>query len=91
MESENDVVWITLQAHQSKWKRVIIPKFQGDGTYLMSIFYADPNHREKFLNLTLCRTRKKQQHTCQFVFMLTAILGPIFCDEEKRHGSCTEF
>ena len=48
MESENDVVWITLKALQFKWKRVNIPKVKGYGTDTMSIFYDNPNHREKF-------------------------------------------
>ena len=47
MESENDVVCITLQDHQFKWKKVNISKVGGYGTDLMSIFYAYPNHREK--------------------------------------------
>ena len=57
-ESENDVMLITLQARQLKWKKVNIPKVKGDETDLMSIFYADPNHREKCFYLTLCRTGK---------------------------------
>ena len=55
-ESENDVVWITLQALQFKRKGVNIPKVKGYGTDAMSILYYNTNHREKFLNLTLCRT-----------------------------------
>ena len=47
-ESENDLVWIILQAHQFNWKKVNIPKFKGHGTDLMSILYADPNHRKFF-------------------------------------------
>ena len=50
-EYENNVVWITLQARQFKWKKLIIPKVKGDGTDLISIFYANPNHREKFFKL----------------------------------------
>ena len=46
-EYENYVVRITLQVRQLKWKKVTIPKVKGDGAYLMSIFYADPNHKEK--------------------------------------------
>ena len=61
-ESENDVVWITLQYRQFRWNNVTITKVKRDGTDLMSISYADINHKEKFLNLKLCRTRKKQQH-----------------------------
>ena len=46
-EYENDVGWITLQARQFKWKKVNIQKVEGDGTDTMSIFYNNPNHREK--------------------------------------------
>ena len=53
MESENNVVWITFQARQFKWKKLTIPKVKEDGKEYMSIFYSNPNHREKFLNLTL--------------------------------------
>ena len=64
-ESENDVVWIILQARQFKWKNLNILKVKGDGTDARSILYDNPNHREFFLNLTLCRTYKKQQNLCQ--------------------------
>ena len=47
-ESENDMVWITLQARQFKWKKVNIPKLKEDGTDAMSIIYENPNHRRKF-------------------------------------------
>ena len=47
-ESENDLVWITLKARQFKWKNLIIIMVKGDVTDLMSIIYADPNHRGKF-------------------------------------------
>ena len=52
-KSENDVVWITLQDRQFKWKKVNIQKVKRDRTYSISIFYANTNHREKFLYLTL--------------------------------------
>ena len=55
-ESENDVMWITLQYLQFKWNKVNIPKVKGDGTDGMSIFYDNTNHRGNFLNLALCRT-----------------------------------
>ena len=48
MESENDVVWITLQAHQFNWKKVKIPKVKGDGTETISMFYENPNQMERF-------------------------------------------
>ena len=51
MEYENDVVWITIQARQFKWKKVTIPKVKEYWTDLMSIFYADPKHTEKFFKL----------------------------------------
>ena len=38
--SENDVVWITLQARQFNWKKVNIQKVKGDGTEKMYIFYS---------------------------------------------------
>ena len=59
-EYENYVVWITLQDCQFKWKKVKIPKVKGNGTDAMSIFYDNPNHREMFLNLILCRTQEKK-------------------------------
>ena len=65
--SENDVVWITLQTRQVKWKKVTIPKVKGDGTDLMYIFYANPNHRGKFFKLETVQDKKKQQHMCQFL------------------------
>ena len=58
-EYEKDVVWITLQDRQFKWKKEIIPKVKGYGSDLMSTFYTNTNHREKFLNLTLFRTREE--------------------------------
>ena len=54
--SENDVVWITLQARQFRWKRVNIPKVKGDGTDAMSISTTIPTIGESFFNLTLCKT-----------------------------------
>ena len=47
-EYENDVVWITLQAHQLKWKKITIKKVKKDGTDLMSILYTNPKHRNIF-------------------------------------------
>ena len=48
MKSENDVVWITLQARQFKWKEVKNPKVKRNGTDAISIFYKNTNHRGKF-------------------------------------------
>ena len=45
-EYENDVVWITLQARQFKWKKVNIPKVKGYEIDLMSIFYVDSNNSD---------------------------------------------
>ena len=64
-EYENDVVWITLQARQFKWKKVNIPKVKGYGTDAMSIFYDNPNHREKVFKLDTLQYIEKQQHLCQ--------------------------
>ena len=72
-KSENGVVWITLEARQFKSKKVIIPKVKGDGTDLMSIFYANSNHRGKCFKQTTTYV--------PIFFMLPSILGPIFCDE----------
>ena len=44
-EYENDMLWIIIQARQFKWKKVNIPKVEGDGTDTMSIFYKNPNNR----------------------------------------------
>ena len=46
--SENEVVWITLQARQFKWKKLNILKVKGYGTESMYIFYSNPNHQERF-------------------------------------------
>ena len=61
-ESENDVVWNTMQVHQFKWKKVKIPKVKIDGTDIMSILYENTNHREKFLKLDTVQDIEKQQH-----------------------------
>ena len=82
-ESKNDVVWITLQARQFKWKKLNIPKVKGYGTDLMSIFYSDTNHRGKLLKLGTVQDEGKTTTYVPIVFMLPAILGPIFCDEVK--------
>ena len=82
-ESENDVVCITLQAQQFKWKNVTIAKLKVDGAKLMSIFYADPNHREEFFKLDTLQDEGKTTTYVPIVVMLSAILGPIFCDEGK--------
>ena len=86
-DSENDVVWITLQARQLKWRKVNIPKVKGYGTDAMSIFYDNPNHLESFLNLTIFRT-EGEKTSVPIVVMLPSILGPIFYGEGKWHGSC---
>ena len=50
-EYEYDVVCITIQALQFKWKKVDIQNLKVDGTDTMYILYNDPNHRVKFLKL----------------------------------------
>ena len=50
-ESENDVVWITLQARHFRWKNVNIPKVKGYGKDAMSVFYNNPNHKENIFKL----------------------------------------
>ena len=89
-ESENDVVWITLQSNQFKWKNKIISKAQGDGKDLMSIFYDNPNHREKFSKIDTVQDEVITMTYVPIVFMLPAFLSPIFCDEETLHGSCID-
>ena len=44
-ESENDLVWITLQARQFRWKKVNISKVKGYGKDRMSIIYDNPKNR----------------------------------------------
>ena len=66
-EYENDVVWITLQARQFRWKKVNIPTVKGDGTDAMSIFYDNTNNREKFCKLDTVKDIEKQQHMCQLL------------------------
>ena len=84
-EYENDVVWIILQFLQLKWERLTIPKVKEYGAYLMSILYADPNHRN-FFNPDTVQDEEKNTTYVPIVVMLTAILGPIFCDNEKVMG-----
>ena len=82
-ESENEVVWITLQARKFEWKKVTIPKLKEYETDLVSIFYADPKHRENFFKLETGQVEDKTKTYIPIVFMPPAILGPIFCGEEK--------
>ena len=89
-ESENDVVWITLQSHQFKRKKVNITKVKGYGTDLMSTLYADPNHREKFFKLETFQDVEKQQHMCQVLSCYLQTLYQSFVMRKKRHGSCME-
>ena len=77
-EPENDVMWITLQAHQFKWKELNIPKGKGDGAHLMSIFYTDPNHRETFLKLDTLQDKEKTTTYVPSVDILPASLGLFF-------------
>ena len=46
-ESENDVVWITLQARQFRGEKLNITKVKLYGTDTMSVFYDNNYHREK--------------------------------------------
>ena len=59
------MVWITLQSRQFKWKKVNVPKLKGSGTYAMSIFYSNPNHRETFFKFDTVQDIEKQEHMCQ--------------------------
>ena len=81
-ESENVVVWITLQSLQFNWKNVNIKKVYRDGTYTMSMFYNNPNQRESFFNWH-CAGHIKTTTNVPIVVMLPSILGPIFGGEEK--------
>ena len=81
MESEKYVVWITLQACQFKWKRVIVQKVKRDGIDLMSIFYTNTNHREKCFRLYTVQEKGETTTYVPIVFMLSSILGSIFCGE----------
>ena len=76
-------MWITLQAHQFKWNKVNIPEVKGDGIDAMSIFYENPNHREKFFKLDTVQGIEKTTTSVPIVVMLPLILGPIFCGEDK--------
>ena len=61
-----------------------------DETDAMTIFYNNPNHREFFLKLYTVKDIEKTTKYVPIFVMLPSILGPIFCGEEKLHGSCTE-
>ena len=82
-EYDNDVVCITLQTRQFRWKKVNIPKVKGYETDLMSIFYNNPNNREKFFKLDFVQDIEKTTTSVPIVVMLPSILGPIFCGEGK--------
>ena len=77
-ESENDVVWITLQACQFNWKNANIPKVKGYGIDTMSIFYNNPNHKEKLLKLDTMQDIEKTTTHVRIFMMLPSIFGPIF-------------
>ena len=89
-ESENDVMWITLQAHQLKWKKVTITKLKRDGTDLMFILYADPNHVDKVFRLNTVQDEEKKKHMCQFLSFCLQPLAQYFVMKKKCYGSCTE-
>ena len=50
---------------------------------MISIFYDDTNHREKFLKLDNVQDEGKTTTYVPIVVMLPEILGLIFCREEK--------
>ena len=56
----------------------------------MSIFYDNPNNREICFKLDTVQDIDKTTVSVPIVVILPSILGPIFCGEEKLHGSCTE-
>ena len=80
-ESKNDVVWITLQAQQFKWKKVNIPNVTGYGTDTMYIFYDNPNHRGKFFKLDTVQDMENTITSVPIVVMLPSIIVPVFCGE----------
>ena len=82
-EYENDVVWIILKCQQFKWKKVNISELKVNWTDMMSIFYANTNHREKFLKRGTVQNVVKTTICVPIVVMLPASLGPFFCDEKK--------
>ena len=80
-ESENDVVCITLQDRQFKWKKVNIPKVKEYGIDAMSIFYDNPNDRGKFFKLDTVQDMGKTTTSVTIVVILPSILFPVFCVE----------
>ena len=76
-ESENYVVWITLQSPKFNWKKEKIPKVKGDGTDTMYILNNNPKHREKFLQLDTVQDIVTKT-SVPIVVMLPSILGPIY-------------
>ena len=50
----------------------------------MSIFYDNPNHREKFFILDTVQDIEKTTTSVPIVVILPSTLGPIFCGEGKR-------
>ena len=89
-EYENDVVWITLQDRQFRWKKLNIPNVKGDGTDAMSIFYNIPNNRDFVFKHDTVQDIETTITSVPIFVMLPSILGPIFCGEAKIHGSFTE-
>ena len=72
-------MWITLQARQFRLKKINIPKVKGDETDTMSIFYDNPNNREKVFKLDTVQDINKTTTSVPIVVILPSILGPILC------------
>ena len=87
-ESENDVVWIILQSRNFEKEKETIPKVEGDVTYLISIFYADPNYREKVFKMDILQEEEKTTTYIPIFVMMPAILGPIFVMRKNWAKDC---
>ena len=55
----------------------------------MTMFYDNHNNREEFFKLDTVQYIEKTTTPVPIIVMIPSILGPIFCDKEKLHGSCT--
>ena len=82
-ETVDDVVWISLQASNFKWKDVEIPIINDDESDTMSIFYNDMKNRDKFFKMDDVPADDRMVANIPPVIMLPTLLGPVFADDTK--------
>ena len=82
-ETVDDVVWISLQASNFKWKDVEIPIINDDESDTMSTFYNDMKNRDKFFKMDDVPADNRMVANIPPVIMLPTLLGPVFADDTK--------